>query len=82
MGEAGPEAILPLKRGSDGKLGVTMNAGGSAGDTVVNITVNESGESKDSSGTNNNGKALADKLKGVVMQVIATEQRPGGLLYK
>ena len=25
MGEAGPEAILPLKRGSDGKLGVTFN---------------------------------------------------------
>lgn len=28
MGEAGPEAILPLKRGSDGKLGVS--SGGSA----------------------------------------------------
>ena len=25
MGEAGPEAILPLSRGSDGKLGVTLN---------------------------------------------------------
>lgn len=25
MGEAGPEAIMPLKRGSDGKLGVTVN---------------------------------------------------------
>ena len=25
MGEAGPEAILPLKRGSDGRLGVTLN---------------------------------------------------------
>ena len=28
MGEAGPEAILPLKRGSDGKLGVTLNESG------------------------------------------------------
>lgn len=28
MGEAGPEAILPLKRGSDGKLGVQAGGGG------------------------------------------------------
>ncbi len=36
MGEAGPEAILPLRRGSDGKLGVA--AGGSSAPT--NITFN------------------------------------------
>lgn len=28
MGEAGPEAIMPLKRGSDGSLGVQMHGGG------------------------------------------------------
>ena len=28
MGEAGPEAIMPLKRGADGKLGVRMSGGG------------------------------------------------------
>ena len=33
MGEAGPEAILPLKRGANGKLGVQMEGGG--GDNVV-----------------------------------------------
>ena len=32
MGEAGPEAILPLKRGADGKLGVS--AGGGGGHTI------------------------------------------------
>lgn len=37
MGEAGAEAILPLARGADGKLGV--NAGGS-GNQPVNITLN------------------------------------------
>ena len=26
MGEAGPEAIMPLQKGSDGKLGVKMQA--------------------------------------------------------
>jgi hypothetical protein len=35
MGEAGPEAILPLKRGRDGKLGVS-----SAGGVVINQTIN------------------------------------------
>ena len=28
MGEAGPEAIMPLKRGADGSLGVQMHGGG------------------------------------------------------
>lgn len=37
MGEAGPEAIMPLSRGSDGRLGVRMGGGGS-GSVTVNIT--------------------------------------------
>jgi phage-related minor tail protein len=37
MGEAGPEAIMPLSRGSDGKLGVRMGGGGS-GSVTVNIS--------------------------------------------
>jgi phage-related minor tail protein len=37
MGEAGPEAIMPLRRGPDGKLGVAA-AGGSAG--AVHVTFN------------------------------------------
>jgi hypothetical protein len=36
MGEAGPEAILPLARGPDGKLGVAAGGGGGA----VNVTFN------------------------------------------
>jgi hypothetical protein len=41
MGEAGPEAILPLHRGPDGKLGVRVEAANDArsGPTVVNQTV-------------------------------------------
>lgn len=35
MGEAGPEAVLPLTRGTDGRLGVRSGAGG-----ATNITVN------------------------------------------
>lgn len=36
MGEAGPEAIMPLRRGPDGKLGVASAGGGSS----VNVTFN------------------------------------------
>lgn len=35
MGEAGPEAIMPLERGADGKLGVRSSGGG-----AVHITMN------------------------------------------
>ncbi len=39
MGEAGPEAIMPLARGPDGKLGVKAGGGGGSSPTVVmNIT--------------------------------------------
>ncbi|MDO5647988.1 phage tail tape measure protein [Paracoccus sp. (in: a-proteobacteria)] len=38
MGEAGPEAIMPLRRGADGRLGVAA-AGGPA---PVNVTINVS----------------------------------------
>lgn len=38
MGEAGPEAIMPLERGADGKLGVRTSGGGGAVNVVMNIT--------------------------------------------
>src|SRR5690606_20274710 len=38
FGEAGPEAIMPLKRGPDGRLGVSTHGGGGVGDVTVNIT--------------------------------------------
>ncbi|UWQ59967.1 phage tail length tape measure family protein [Leisingera caerulea] len=56
MGEAGPEAILPLARGSDGRLGVQLQSGGGAGgggsgarvDLVVHaaegVTVEQAGQ--------------------------------------
>ena len=37
MGEAGPEAIMPLARGADGKLGV-RGAGGSTVNVVMNVS--------------------------------------------
>lgn len=37
-GEAGPEAIVPLQRGSDGRLGIASSGGGSAASITVNIS--------------------------------------------
>jgi lambda family phage tail tape measure protein len=37
MGEAGPEAILPLKRGADGKLGVEAGGGGNS----MHVTIHQ-----------------------------------------
>ena len=38
MGEAGPEAIMPLARGADGRLGVQAGGGGRSVTVVMNIT--------------------------------------------
>jgi phage-related minor tail protein len=38
MGEAGPEAIMPLSRGADGKLGVKAEVGASTVSVTVNIS--------------------------------------------
>lgn len=38
MGEAGPEAIMPLTRGSDGRLGVRAEGGGRAPHVTINIS--------------------------------------------
>jgi len=46
MGEAGPEAIMPLKRGKNGKLGVQME--GSSQPVIVNNNFNISANGDDS----------------------------------
>jgi phage-related minor tail protein len=43
MGEAGPEAIMPLARGADGRLGVQSAGGGQAVTVVMNISTPDVG---------------------------------------
>lgn len=52
MGEAGAEAILPLKRGADGALGVAMSggSGGASGQIVLNVTATDAASFKRSEG--------------------------------
>lgn len=50
MGEAGAEAILPLKRGSDGALGVAAPAGGGGAQIVFNVTATDAASFRKSEG--------------------------------
>ena len=75
MGEAGPEAVLPLRRGAGGRLGVESSGGG-ASNVVVNV---------DASGSNVEGDAEQSQMLGkaigiAVQQELIKQQRPGGLL--
>ncbi len=77
MGEAGPEAIMPLRRGANGKLGVESSGGG-VGNVVVNV---------DATGSNVQGdQPNADRLGKVIGQAVQAElikqKRPGGLLTR
>ena len=75
MGEAGPEAIMPLRRGRGGRLGV--EAAGS-GMTTVNVSVDASGSSVqgDSAQSAQLGKAIGLAVQSEIMK----QKRPGGLL--
>lgn len=84
MGEAGPEAVMPLSRDSSGRLGVNVNSGSAGGGTNVAITINvasDGGSSEQSAGQDGETwKMLAQRVKGVVVQEIVNQKRPGGAL--
>ena len=51
MGEAGAEAILPLRRGADGSLGVAAGGGGGGTPNIVfNVTATDAGSFRKSEG--------------------------------
>ena len=75
MGEAGPEAIMPLKRGADGKLGVA----GGGGSTNVTVNVDASGNSQ-VSGDASQGEQLGRVVSQAVRAELIKQKRPGGIL--
>ena len=72
------EAILPLKRGADGNLGV-VSQGGNGGGTIVNVNV--SADSVDVEGEYEKQKQLGQAIAAAVQSEIVNQQRAGGLLY-
>jgi lambda family phage tail tape measure protein len=75
MGEAGPEAIMPLRRGSDGRLGVSAASGGAV---TVNVQVDASGSSVQ--GNQPDANALGRVVGAAVQAELIKQKRPGGLL--
>jgi hypothetical protein len=73
MGEAGPEAIMPLSRGSDGKLGVVAANGNSAPKITIN---NYSGQE---------ASASSDSMGNIIVEIgraIAQDITAGGPTYR
>jgi phage-related minor tail protein len=85
MGEAGPEAIMPLSRGSDGKLGVKSMGG--QGDIIINtnVTVDSNGSTKsDTTGDTSadSARQLGKMIETKVREVMTSESRQGGQLWR
>jgi lambda family phage tail tape measure protein len=75
MGEAGPEAILPLKKGPGGKLGVHSSGAGAS-----NIVVNVDASGSSVEGNEQESKALGKAIGAAVQAEIVKQKMPGGLL--
>jgi lambda family phage tail tape measure protein len=88
MGEAGPEAIMPLARGPDGRLGVRSARGDSSSGVnnqisiTVNVGSNGNAQSDTQAQSDDAGRQLAAMVESKVKEVMAREQRQGGILWR
>lgn len=85
MGEAGSEAIMPLKRGPDGNLGVRAYGGSSAGGTapVVNIQIDSDGNQQvqASGGLERFGRDIGQYVDQRYRALMDRDTRPGGAVW-
>lgn len=88
FGEAGPEAIMPLTRSSDGSLGVRMvggasNAAPTAAAPQVNVYIQSDGSatSDATSGYEQFGKSLSNLVKTEYQKMLARDIQPGGVIW-
>jgi len=85
FGEAGPEAVIPLKRAADGSLGVRVSGGGggggiSTGDIIINNPQVSGGGQMDPKMAAALQKQVHDAVIVGVRGEIANQQRQGGSL--
>ncbi|MCZ7840690.1 phage tail tape measure protein [Leclercia adecarboxylata] len=88
MGEAGPEAIMPLTRAADGSLGVRAlgNGGvtpGSSGAPQVNIHIDGNGntQTQASGGYEQFGKDVGNYVDRRYRELMSRDMSPGGALW-
>ncbi len=80
-GEAGPEAILPLRRGSDGRLGVA--AAGGPGNVTVNTELNVYAQGEmDDDFIERLSRRLERTQTQAMLRLMRDQQRSGGLLNR
>lgn len=84
-GEAGAEAVLPLRRGKDGKLGVVMQNEGSSetggfqiGSIIVNVDSSKDASSKEQGFVIS--RAIEERLNSMIDRRILNAKRTGGAL--
>ena len=75
MGEAGPEAILPLQRGSDGKLGVASSGGGGV---TVNNNISVTGS--DSEAVRREITKMIPQISRVTTAAVIDARKRGGTM--
>lgn len=75
MGEAGPEAVMPLHRGPDGSLGVraASNDNGGGGNVVVNVINNGNSTVKTEQHQTSSGMEIDVMIDQAVSQKISTQ---------
>ncbi|KAH0533826.1 hypothetical protein GP486_008964 [Trichoglossum hirsutum] len=83
-GEAGPEAIMPLSRGSDGKLGIKHNgadsgAGGVTQNKFESHVHYHGGTPQDPREQAKLTKQMNDQMKDMFATYVVQQQRRGGL---
>lgn len=95
MGEAGPEAIMPLQRGADGSLGIRASfaglpqdsgAGTGAGGVAVNVYVQDGNVSASSDSGEPGWKQFGQQIGEYVTQLVdrrmSQSYRQGGLAWQ
>lgn len=84
MGEAGPEAVMPLSRGADGKLGVRSSGGSGGGVSVgtVQIVIQSKNDNPGQDGEEAGKSFLAqvNMMRSIAKQEIGNQMRTGNQL--